>query len=134
MFFSSAMNIETKCYVYFIVCFILTYASFFFTSCLVFFTMQMQSSISNSIFIALLSLSALNCHYFLKGGAIQGSSKARDVAHFTSAIVEGLYYEVKGLYTSENKSTNIVIDNDVVVELKSNVKTKAIDPLTLAVS
>jgi hypothetical protein len=47
----------------------------------------MQSSISNSIFIALLSLFALNCHYFLNGGAIQGSSKARNVAHFTDAIV-----------------------------------------------
>jgi replication factor A1 len=65
-----------------------------------------------------------------KGGAIQGSSKARDVAHFTEAIVEGLYYEVKGFYTYENRSTNIVIDNDVVIELKSIVKTKAIDPLT----
>jgi hypothetical protein len=31
----------------------------------------------------------------------------------------------------ENISTNIVIDNDGVVELKSNVKTKATDPLIM---
>jgi len=60
---------------------------FYIDSCFLFFTTQIQSSISNSIFIALLSLFALNCHYFLNGGAIQGSSKARNVAHFTDAIV-----------------------------------------------
>ena len=46
----------------------LLYCLFYIDSCFLFFTTQMQSSISNSIFIALLSLFALNCHYFLNGG------------------------------------------------------------------
>jgi len=50
---------------------------------------------------------------------------------FSSAIVDGLHYEIRGFYTYENISSNMVIANDV--ELKSTVKTNQIDPLTTVV-
>nr|XP_034915104.1 replication protein A 70 kDa DNA-binding subunit B-like [Populus alba] len=57
-----------------------------------------------------------------EGGAIQGSAKSRDAAHFSSIIIEGGYYEVKNFYTFENRYMNVVVGHEAVVDLKSDTK------------
>ena len=73
------------------------------------------------------------CFFFFlsKGGAIQGSTKTIDAAHFASIITEGDYYEVKNFYTFENRYMNTVISHEAVIDLKSDTKVTRLDSLPL---
>ena len=68
-----------------------------------------------------------------KGGAIQGSAKSRDTAHFSSIITEGDYYEVKNFYTFENRYMNTVVSHEVVIDLKSDTKVTRLNSLPLSI-
>ena len=62
-----------------------------------------------------------------QGGAIQGSSKARDATLFKVNIIEGSYIEIKDFYTYENRATNIVVDHQAIIDLKSDTKIVHLD-------
>ncbi|KAJ6677619.1 hypothetical protein OIU85_008217 [Salix viminalis] len=65
----------------------------------------------------------------MAGGAIQGSSKSRDAEFFNLNIVEGCYIEIKDFYTYENRASNIVVDHEAVIDLKSDTKITHLDSL-----
>ena len=67
------------------------------------------------------------------GGAMQGSAKSRDVAHFSSIITEGEYYEVKNFYTFENRYMNVVVGYEAVIDLKSDTKVNRLNSLPLSI-
>ncbi|KAJ6967167.1 hypothetical protein NC652_004657 [Populus alba x Populus x berolinensis] len=54
----------------------------------------------------------------MQGEAIQGSTKARDIPLFSNFIVDGKHYKIKGFYTYENISVNMVLENDAIIDLK----------------
>jgi replication factor A1 len=68
-----------------------------------------------------------------KGGAIQGSAKSRDAAHFSSIITEGEYYEVKNFYTFENRYMNAVVGHEAVIDLKSDTKVTRLNSPPLSI-
>ncbi|XP_061986220.1 replication protein A 70 kDa DNA-binding subunit D-like isoform X2 [Populus nigra] len=75
-----------------------------------------------------------NCLFVNReGGTIQGSAKSRDVAHFSSIITEGDYYEVKNFYTFENRYMNIVVSHEAVIDLKSDTKVTHLNSLPLSI-
>uniref|UniRef100_A0A6N2NJ54 DUF223 domain-containing protein n=1 Tax=Salix viminalis TaxID=40686 RepID=A0A6N2NJ54_SALVM len=61
-----------------------------------------------------------------EGGAIQGSSKARDAEFFNINIIEGCYVEIKDFYTYENRAANVV-DHEAIIHLKSDTKIVHLD-------
>lgn len=64
-----------------------------------------------------------------QGGAIQGLAKARDLQTFASTIIEGNHYEIERFYTYENIVANTVTAHDAVIDLKSDTKITAIEPI-----
>jgi replication factor A1 len=69
----------------------------------------------------------------IQGGAIHGLRKARDILLFNYSIVKGEHYEIRGFYTYENILVNMVLENDIIDDLKSDTKISTISTIAPSV-
>jgi len=91
--------------------------------------------------VQLLNFHFWHCFYYwlsffenlIQGGAIHGLRKARDILLFNYSIVKGEHYEIRGFYTYENISVNMVLENDIIDDLKSNTKISTISTIAPSV-
>ena len=51
----------------------------------------------------------------------------RDATFFNLHIIEGSYVEIKNFYTYENRYTNVVVNHEAIIDLKSDTKITHLD-------